>query len=344
MEIKIGQIAKVYCLSDKPEGKVVSIGANSISIEIAKGVLVVDKDDIVTGPNQILQVLNFSSIKENVKITGEIPEKFGNMPQQFANDMMDTINAISGNKEKNMHKIFMHYLRNSSNNDFFPIPCVFDIKKDGHSGIGMAGIAVSIPEVFFSVAAILKKEKPKELMFGIVLNNMTKGNIDKKFKEVFCLCRVKNDRWMYGVVGYNEKKDLDKELDWDNQFWIEKIKALMGSAGLIPIEKKIGTAYNQKIQIKKWIESPAGYHYEGDVIIEKLDEKTKLFLKDKNLDPNNREQILKYFEDNDMKLDFMDSTDSVVNLMVSNQGFLFMDRKSKTRAILEAIEAIANKK
>jgi hypothetical protein len=340
MKLEAGQKAKIFCLSDKPEGTIISVGEKNVTIEIERGTLIVDKDDIVEG-NESLQVLNYSSIEE--KVQKEKPQL------KFADDVINTVDALDDKGMKNLYTVFMHFVRNSSmdeNGRMFPIPCVFNMSRGGQDGIAMAGLAIPMPESFSAVSGLIKKENPKELILGVLIENMSKGEIDKKYKQVFCIFRMKNAKWMYGVIGVNDKKDLQAEPDWNNPFWTAKMKAFLGSGGAIPIEEKIGTAYSQKIKITKWLELPMGYLYEGDIIVEKLDEVTQAFLKNNNLDPNNKEQVLKYFADNDMKLDFnfmksLGDSPASVNLMVTNKGLMFLDRRSRTRAVLEAIEAIA---
>lgn len=340
MKLEAGQKAKIFCLSDKPEGTIVSVGEKNVTIEIERGVLTVDKDDIVEG-NESLQVLNYTSIEEKKKeLSGQ---------EKFAESMMNTVDALKGDEIKNLYKVFMHYVRTSADPDgsLHPLPCVFNMNRGDKEGIAMAGLAIPIPESYSGVNGLIKKEKPRELIFGVTHENFDDGSVDKKYKNVFCIFRMKNDRWMYGVIGFNNNKDLMQEPDWNNRFWIPKMKAHLGSGGAIPIEQKIGVAYSQKIKVTKWIEHPFGYSYEGEILFDKLDKITQDFLKENNLDPNNQKQILKYFSDNNMKLDFnfMKTQGSfTINLMVENTGLIFMDRNSRTRAVLEAIEIIAKRK
>lgn len=359
MKIEAGSKAKIYCLSDKPDGEVISVTDTTAVIQIERGVLIVDKDDIIEG-DEFLKVLNYKSIEEK-------EEASANSPEKFANDMMDTIKAMKDD-DKDIYKMFMHFIRTSDTvkNDgvIFPLPCMFEMQEGktmtgfedkikSKTTIAMAGLAMQTPQVYSSAAGIIKKEKPKEIIFGTFIENkLTDGNIDLKFKNVFCIFRMKRNKWMYGVVGYNTKEDLQQqEPNWNNDAWTTKMKALLGASGAIPIPEKVGTAYGNKIDIKLWRENSQGYFYEGDIIIDKLDKNTQRYVKENNLnlnfsDKTNRNKIADFFEANDMKLDFklLDGENHFVNLMITNKGFIFTDRRSKTRAILEALEALANEK
>jgi len=359
MKIEAGSKAKIYCLSDKPEGEIISVTDTTAVIKIDRGVLTVDMDDIVEG-DEFLKVLNYRSIEE------EKNEPEPNSPEKFADDMMATVQALKED-DKDIYKLFMHFIRTSDtvkkDGIIFPLPCIFEMpsgktlegledKINTKATIAMAGLALPVPQVYASASGIIKKENPKEIIFATFIENkLSEGKIDPKYYRVLCIFRMKRNKWMYGVMGYNTKEDLvNQEPDWKNEAWIEKMKALLGSGGAIPIPEKVGTAYGNKIDIKIWRENSQGYFYEGDVVLEKLDKKTQKYVKENNLDlkfsdPDNRTKIMDFFKSKDMTLDFMDTgTGSFVNLMVSNKGFMFMDRRSKTRAILEAIEAVANEK
>lgn len=339
MKIETGAKAKIFCLSDKPEGTIISVGEKNVTISLERGVMTVDKDDIVEG-NESLQVLNYISIEEKKK-----PEEKKSGQEKFADNMMNTVEAMNGNV-KDLYTTFLHYIRTSIGADgkIFPLPCIFPMAQGGRTGTALAGLALPIPESFSAVFGLIQKEKPKELIFGVPMDNMTAGGIDMKYKHVFCIFRMKNDRWMYGIIPFNTKEDLNVEPVWNNQFWIERMKAHLGSGGAIQIEKTVGTAYGNKIKITKWLEAPIGYYYEGEILFDKLDDVTKTFLTKHRLDPTNQAQIIKYFEDNNMKLNFdvmKTNGDHSINLMVENTGLMFLDRRSKTRAVLEAIESIA---
>jgi hypothetical protein len=340
MKIEAGAKARIFCLSDKPEGTIISVGEKNVTIELERGTMIVDKDDIVEG-NETLQVLNYVSIEEKEKDPEHKTSK-----DKFADNMMSTVEALKGNV-KDLYHIFLHYIRTSIGDDgrIFPLPCIFPMVQGSKTGTALAGLALPIPESYSAIHGLLQKENPKELIFGVPMENMPASGIDmKKYKHVFCIFRMKNDRWMYGVIPFSSKADLNADPIWDNIFWNERLKAHLGSGGAIPIDKKIGTAYGDKIKITKWMELPTGYYYEGDIVIKKLDKVTQDYLKANNLDPTNQQQIIKFFEDNNMKLDFKfmkTNGDNSINLMVENTGLMFLDRRSKTRAVLEAIEAIA---
>lgn len=343
MKLEIGGKVKIYCLAEKPEGTIISIGEKNIAVEIPRGVLTVEKDDLLEDDG-IIKVLNYTNIVEK-SVEGSMPEPVA----KFADNMMKTVDAAMKDKdEKGLYHVFMHYTRHSMEDDgnLFPFPCMFEMDE---KKIGMAGLAVPPPQIYSTVSALYKKEKPIELICVVPIeNNATLGGIDPKYKNVLCIFRMKRDRWMYGVLGYNNKKDIQtREPDWNNPYWTERMKAQLGAGGAIEIKEKIGNAYSGKIKITKWLENHRGYFYEGDVNIDKLDEKTKKYIADNNINvefskEENRKRAIKFFEDKDMKLEFMDTGEGFVNLVISNKGYFFNDRRSKSRAILEAIETIAN--
>lgn len=348
MEIKAGMKARIYCLSDKPEGKITSVGNKNVIIELDRGTMTVDKDDIIE-ENGILQVLNYVSLNEN-----EPEEDSADMSEeeigqkQFVEDMMNIVKTMPDGKEKNLYNVFMHYIKSAvdKNGMIYPLPCVFSVGTHvilgtEKKGIAMAGLAVPVPQVYSAASVIVGREKPTELLFGSYLENMPNSGIDPKYKNVFLVFRMKRGTWMYGVVGYNNNKDLNQETDWDNAFWTSRMKALLGTGGAIEIPQKIGTAYNNKINVKIWRETQEGYFYEGDIIESKLDAKTKKFIKDNNLDTNDKKQITNFFDEKNIPLVFK-NRDGFVNLTVSNTKLSFLDRRSKTRAILEALESVAN--
>lgn len=347
MKIEAGSKAIIYCLSGKPEGTIISIGEKNVVVEIERGTMTVDKEDIIEGDGGVLKVLNYVSINE--KETNDGGKKMPKEVANFVDNMMDTVeDAMKDKDEKGLYHVFMTFTRKSmeESGKIFPFPCMFEMEG---KKIAMAGLALPMPQLYSAASGLVLKEKPIELIFGSVVDNMkTKGGIDPKYKNVLCVFRMKRGKWMYGVLGFNGKADIqNREPDWNNQFWTERMRAQLGAGGAIEIKEKIGTAYSGKITITKWRESHKGYFYEGDVNIDKLDEKTQKFIKDNNLnmklgDKEVRGSIMKFFEDQNMKLEFMDTGEGFFNLVVSNKGFVFTDKRSKSRAILEAIETIAN--
>ena len=347
-KIKVGADVVIFCLAEKPKGKIISISEKTVSIEFDKGVMVVEKDDIINTP-EVLQVLNYVEIKD-IKFNRPVTSR-----DKFEETMIKTSEKFSSKREEaDIYGMFMDYIVNTidDSGSFYPIPCMFDIVKDGKAGIAMAGLALEQHQSYSAVASLILKEHPTDLMFGIIKESHANSGIDPKFKFTLCVFKLHQKlslgsiepAWSYGVVGFNDKNDFNQnDIVWDNQFWIERMEALLASAFIIKSKTKIGTAYKDRIEIKKWIETHNGYLYEGLVLVDKLDKKTKTFLEENKLDPNNRKQVIEFFKSKDMELDFMPSTNGLVNLMVSNQGYLFMDRRSKTRAMLEAIETIANK-
>ena len=353
MEIEVGKKVTIFCLADKPEGTIISVGEKTISVELEKGIMTVDKDDIVEGP-EMLQVLNYIDIAD-VQFNRPIGEAAIGERAKFESDMVKTADKFkhsSAKEDAPLLEMFMDYVKQSvePSGKLYPQPCIFDMNKGDQKGIALAGLAIPPQQAYLAIAGILRKERPKELLLGTSVNNMPESGIDPKYKYVLQVFRMVHEfgnssitkTWSYGVIGYNDKTDI-KEPDWKNKFWIERMKALLVSVDLVKTTDKIGKAYGGKIEITKWKESNEGYLYEGKVLTNKLDKKTKEFLTANELDPNDSMQIEKYFSDNNMKLDFMDTDDGVINLLISNTGLMFMDRKSKTRAMLEAIEAIANK-
>ena len=100
MKIEAGQKVQIFCLSDKPEGTVISVGDKTVKIEISRGILTVDKDDMVEGTaigsnSKILKVLNYTNIEEKKE---EIEESISSiseeMTDQFVSDMKKTVKAL----------------------------------------------------------------------------------------------------------------------------------------------------------------------------------------------------------------------------------------------------------
>jgi hypothetical protein len=347
MKIEKGNKVRIFCLADKPEGTIILVDGNKITVEFDRGVMTVDLDDIIEGPD-MLQVLNYIDIQD-MTFSNDSDDR-----SKFEDKMIGVVDKFKGTKKITKNEImsmFMDYVKKALDEDISlsPTPCIFDLIKDGRKGLAMTGISLPQHQVYVVISKLLK-DKPNDLVFGLVFDNMSKGGIDKKYKKVLCVLRMEvvvsenasiDQVWSYGFTGFNKRSDIG-ELDWDNEFWSERMKALLVSANIVETTDKIGRAYGGKIEIKKWAEMSDGYLYEGEVIVSKLDKNTKAYLKKHKLDINKSKDVVNFFKDNGMELDFMDTKDGTVNCMVSNTGFIFMNRNSHTRVLLEAVEAVAN--
>lgn len=348
IKIEKGTKVKIYCLSDKPEGTITNIkkspDGDIITVELANAIITVDESDIIEDSG-MLQVLNFIDIKKDPEpkpITNPDETKFNSTIDRLRPSIPDT---------KDLYEL-LQYFSSAFIDDgrLFPYPCLFNIGKQKIGFVEKEGIAVtgfSCPDantVYTMALGIMATTKPKELLFGVDHKNIPNSGIKAKYKHVLCVYFNKDSVWKYGVIGYNNKEDLlDQDLDWNNTFWSNKMKLNLLGIQDENIAIKAGTAYNNRIDIDVWQENEDGFFYEGKILVDKLDDKTQKFLKKNKLDINNYDEVIEFFKKKNMPIEFMNMNDGpFTSIMVSNTGLLFMDRRSKTRAILEAIESIAN--
>ena len=335
--MKVGDELKIYCLADKPIGKITKITEKNISVVTDRGTLLIDIEDVVDG-----MVLNYISMESKIKKEPNRPA----FVDKFMEDVQATISKIENAKDKSMFELCMMYV--SSMKTIFPYPCIFNAKKDNPTlteAIAVGGIALESEKVFLAVNDILENHKPKNLTFAVDFPNMEKSPIDKKYKKVLCIMSKTDEEWKFASIGFNTKKDFENCVpNWNDEFWTKRMKVMMIAGGILQNKEfKIGKAYNDKIIINSWKENKSGYFYEGIIDVKKLDKKTKAFLKTNKLDPNNYEAVQAYFEKQNMKFNFMNDILGFYNLSIENTGIFFNERRSRTKIVLEAIEAIANK-
>ncbi len=347
MKLEKGTKVKVFCLADKPEGTIIDINETECKVQIEKGVLTVSLEDVIDGTD-MPRVVDFAHI-EAEKDKAENKSKTG----KFVDDIKENLDYFNGKNPLDA-LIKVVQLQIKENIELSSYPCVFSVEDGEKSGIGIASISIPFEHLFDAVIDLLKKQPTNECFVAFDLKNgesaIENVSIDKKYNRILCILKIAKDDVEIGVCGYNDVNDIKKEnVEWENTLMTE-MQDKFGKSNAIkerkpaPIhtDENIGTAYNLKIDVKDWKENSNGYFYEGTINVKKLDTKTKAFLKEHKLNINDHPSVIDFFKKHDMEIQFMDDVEGFCNLMIANKGIVISRKRSKTRAILEAVETISN--
>jgi hypothetical protein len=213
--------------------------------------------------------------------------------------------------------------------------------KEGH--LGMAFISVEPFHVFESIRAMLIGNEFPEIAFTIVEDN---EGLDDTIKVPGCkyfqkIYMKSKGRWWYGILPVDcvDGKTLNYlEPDWANDTWTERMELDLARADFFEKFMNYGYAMGRKINITKYIENDNGWFYEGNFNNDKMDPKVAAFLQAHNLTANDRMQINEILLSHGKGIKMQKDTAGFITVRAGS--FYATERRSKTRAFLEALENV----
>lgn len=208
--------------------------------------------------------------------------------------------------------------------------------------LGIAFLTVAPYHVFQSIKAMLSANEFEEIAFTIPEVNDT---LDESVRVPNCTIfqkiylKLKNS-WWYGILPVQnvDGKPVYGEPDWANDTWTERMEFDIARADMIEKFIHYGTAMDGKINITKYVETDSGWFYEGNINQSKLDQKIIDFLAKNNLTVNDRKQVNEILLAHGKGIKMQ--KDEFGFITVRAGSFFATERRSKTRAYLEALENV----
>ena len=213
--------------------------------------------------------------------------------------------------------------------------------KDGETS--MMAMDVQPDELYAKINKITNGVLPTELIIGMDRINMEGQGIDMKFNSAFTIAHWKDGAWKIGVLPYSSISEVG-EHQWDNEFWIGAVTRELKAFSMIDPSVEdvvVGTVYKEKISLTSYTITKMGSMYEGFINVENISSKLKEYLKDHNLDINDRGTVIDHIKNLGHKFEFT-AEDFGFWTLHAGDG-IFPARKSKSKVYLEGVEAILEK-
>jgi len=355
-----GTDIRMSCLEGQPLASVITHGALGLIVQVENdgGIFLLLPEHIIQGATEI-QAIDF---EEEVKLptNGDIPDfvkraiirlsggdvnannmkhtKIGEHVSAFRIEVKNKDNKVefTGNIGDEVIK------RIHSEETCDGVQTAMMLNPDGF--LGCAFLQVEPHQVFESVKAMKDTNEFRDIAFTIFQEN---HDLDESVKIKDCKFFQKiymywKGNWWYGILPFNADengKPVFGEVDWANDIWTERMQMDLALADYFDLDIDYGTAFNGKIKVTKYTENGNGWFYEGTVNQEKLSGKLKAFLTENKLSVNDRGAVNEKLRDMGRVIKM--EKDKTGFVTVRSGTFFASERRSKTRAYVEALENLA---
>lgn len=113
---------------------------------------------------------------------------------------------------------FLHLL--GKEGKLYPYPAA-GLEPDGKMNI----ISFMVPpeEVMLNIISGIKRKGYTEVAFGLDRTSEPGQGVDEKYDSVYTIWHLREGIWRYGVFPFNKDGEYGP-IDWENSFWIERLK------------------------------------------------------------------------------------------------------------------------
>lgn len=347
------------CLENSPKADIIDTNEKGVIVQVHErngDILILKPEHLVKGSDGVIKAIDFQEemkiphgesmpafVKRAIVKFGEmqgsetVHTRIGNNVSQFRVDSKDKSKAtpFTGHIANEItRKIKIHV------DDCDGVQTAIMVTPQRELGIAI--LTVAPYHVFQSIKAMLSANEFDEIAFTIPEDNT---KLDESVQVPNCVLFQKiymklKTGWWYGILPVQnvDGKAVYGEVDWANDIWTERMELDIARADLIEKFMDYGTAMSGKINITKYIETDSGWFYEGNINQSKLDKKIIEFLDKHNLTVNDRKQVNEILVSQGKGIKMQKDGNGFITVRAGS--FFATERRSKTRAYLEALENV----